>query len=180
MERRWASTAIVALLLGSGVQEAEAAPPAASPPGVAIRQIRMVETRSGDRLWEVEAERAEVFEDRGVTVLHRGADQVRIVIFGRDDQLIALADRVTVDMKTKDLMMEGDVGAQSTQGVQLFSSTLRWDAEESKLRTEDPVLILREGMRIQGRGMVADTVLDRITIRTRISSHIRMPAEVQR
>ena len=102
-----------ALLAGGGMAMAWAAGPneaAAAPPGIALQQVYMVETREGAKLWEVRAYQAEVNEREGVTVLTRGVKPIEIAFYSSQGQVTCLANRATLDLKTKDVRLDGERG----------------------------------------------------------------------
>jgi LPS export ABC transporter protein LptC len=170
--------------LGSGVSGATAgqASPAVSPassqvPDTAIERIRMTETQRGKRLWEVEADRAKLYEDKGKAILIQVVDPVRIVIYNGDETLTSFAEKVVVDLKTKDLELIGSVRSESSQGTKMFTELVKWSAGKRQITTDAPVVIEKEGYQIRGKGMVADTSLERVTVHERIASEITLSKE---
>ncbi|MFQ5881302.1 MAG: LPS export ABC transporter periplasmic protein LptC [Candidatus Methylomirabilales bacterium] len=168
----------MSLFVPSDLMAAEPAiPTPASPaqgPDAAIRGVRMIETRQGERLWEVEADKGEVFEDRGVAILMRGARPVRIVIYNGDEALTSFAEKAIVNLRTKDIQLTGQVQSESSKGTKIFTEVLNWSAGKRQLSTDAPVVVEKEGFQVQGKGMVADTILERMTIRERIASQINL------
>jgi LPS export ABC transporter protein LptC len=156
-------------------QSRPAAPPSsAAEPDTAIERVRMTETQRGKRLWEVEADRAEVFEDQGKAVLIQVVRPVRIVIYNDEETLTSFAKKVVVNLRTKDLQLIGQVRSESSQGTKIFTELVSWSARRRQISTDAPVVIEKEGYQIRGKGMVADTVLERVTIRERIASTITL------
>lgn len=143
-------------------------------PDATIEQVRITETRKGEKLWDVEADKVEVFEDRGIAVFRHVTHPVRIVIYNGEETLTALAERAVVDLKTKDLQLIGDVRSESSQGTKVFTERLNWSTKSQKISTKAAVVIEKEGFRIKGKGMVADAVLEQMTIHERIASQITL------
>ncbi|MFQ5960552.1 MAG: LPS export ABC transporter periplasmic protein LptC [Candidatus Methylomirabilales bacterium] len=161
---------------------AEQTRPAVSPaspqgPDTAIERIRMIETQKGKRVWEVEADRAELFEDQGKAILIQVVDPVRIVIYNGEETLTSFAGKVIVDLKTKDLELIGSVRSESSQGTRIFTEFVSWSAGKRQISTDAPVVIEKEGYQIRGKGMVADTVLDQVTVHERIASEVTLSPE---
>ncbi len=154
--------------------QSPSSPPSAQPPDAAIRGVKMMETRQGERQWEVEADKADVLEDRGVAILSRVVRPVRIVIYNGEETLVSFAEKVIVDLKTKDLQLTGQVRAESSKGTRLFTEVLYWSVAQRQLTTDDPVMVEKEGFQIKGKGMVADTNLERMTFLERIASEVRL------
>lgn len=173
--------ALSVMTFGPGVPgvTAEQTRPAVSPaspqrPDTAIERIRMTETQKGKRVWEVEADRAEVFEDQGKAILIQVVDPVRIVIYNGKETLTSFAGKVIVNLKTKDLELIGSVRSESSQGTRIFTEFVSWSAGKRQISTDAPVVIEKEGYQIRGKGMVADTVLEHVTVRERIASEVTL------
>jgi len=174
------------IFLGSGAPEVPAGQPNSSPeapsgsgPGAAIERFRIGETRKGERLWDVEADRAEISEERGIAVLTRVVQPVQIVIHRGEERLVIFAEKAVVDLKTKDIQLIGRVRCESSQGARLFSESLNWSAANRRITTDAPVVIEKAGLQIQGKGMEADTVLERMIIRERIASQVTLSGKVE-
>ncbi len=166
---RWVfPMACASFLAGGGV-----APSVAAPPEVTLRQIHMVETRGGSTLWELRADRAEVREREGTTVLSRVDRPVEATLYSSQGRLTCTANRVTVDLTTKDVRLEGAVFARSDQGMELRTEGLRWIAATRRLLTDQPVTLTRGGLVSRGRGLEAETDLERVRIFQNITSQVR-------
>ena len=148
------------------------APPTQAQPEMTLRRIHMIETRAGSRLWELKADHAEVHEREGYTVLSRESRPVEVTLYSRQGQLVCTADRATVDLKTKDVRLEGRVSARSDQGTELRTEALRWDAASRRLHTDQAVTMSRGGWVSQGRGLEAETDLDQVRIFQNITSRL--------
>ncbi|MGE5850461.1 MAG: LPS export ABC transporter periplasmic protein LptC, partial [Candidatus Methylomirabilota bacterium] len=128
---RW-TTAIIASMLLAGLvpaalplaSGADPSPPPA-PPEVTLREIHMLETRGGSRLWELWADRAEVREREGFAVLTRVQRPVEVALYSSRGILRGTADRATIDLATKDVRLEGGIVARSEDGAELQTELLR-------------------------------------------------------
>jgi len=174
------------IFLGSGgvkVAAGQARPsteaPSGSGPNAAIERFRIRETRKGERLWDVEADRAEVFEERGIAVLTRVVHPVQITIYWDKGQLVTFSEKAVVDLKTKNLQLSGRVRCESSQGTRIFSESLKWSAGNRRITTDAPVVIEKAGFQIRGKGMEADTVLERMVIRERIASEVTLSGRAE-
>jgi LPS export ABC transporter protein LptC len=130
----------------------------------------MVETREGANLWEVRADQVDVNEREGFTVLTRVTRPIEITFYSRQGQVTCVANRATLDLKSKDVRLEGAVRARSDQGVELRTELLRWNSASRRLETDQPVTIVRGGLVSRGRGMEAETDLERFRIFNNITS----------
>jgi LPS export ABC transporter protein LptC len=145
-------------------------------PDVTLRQIHMIETREGSTLWEIRADRAEVHEREGYTVLSRVVRPVEVLLYSTQGQLTCTANRATLDLKTKDVRLEGGVVGRSDQGTELKTETLKWIAASRRLQTDQAVTVSRGGVLTRGRGMEAETGLERVRILQNITSQIKPAA----
>jgi len=168
----------LALRQERGASGASPSPPAQAAPEVTLRQIHMIETREGAKLWELWADRAEVHERDGTTVLFREHRPVEVTLYSSQGQLTCTSNRVMVDLKTKDVRLEGGVIARSDQGTELRTEELRWLAASRRVQTDRPVTVSRGGLVSRGRGLEAETDLEQVRIFQNITSQLRSPARV--
>jgi LPS export ABC transporter protein LptC len=182
---RWVLLMVVLVFLAAlalrqerGASGAGPSPPAQTAPEGTVRQIHMIETREGAKLWELRADRAEVHESEGYTVLFRERRPVEVTLYSSQGQLTCTANRATVDLQTKDVRMEGGVIARSDQGTELRTEELRWLAASRRVQTDRPVVVSRGGLVSHGRGLEAETDLEQVRIFQNITSQLRSPDSV--
>ena len=132
----------------------------------------MVETRDGSTLWEVRADRVEVSERGGVTVLSRVTRPIEIVFYSSRGRVTCVANRAVLDLKTKDVELSGAVVALSDQGMELKTESLRWIAASRRLHSSQAVTITRGALISQGKGMEAETDLERVRLFQNITSQL--------
>jgi LPS export ABC transporter protein LptC len=132
----------------------------------------MIETREGAKLWEIRADQVEVNEREGFTVLTRVNRPIQIAFYSNQGQATCVADRATLDLTTKDVRLEGGVVARSEQGVELKTEQLRWIAASRRLQTDQAVTITRGNLVSRGRGMEAETDLERVRLFQNITSQV--------
>lgn len=155
------------------VRSAEPNRGGAASPSISLRQVHMIETRDGSKLWEVRADQVEVNEREGFTVLTRVVRPIQIAFYSSQGQATCVADRATLDLTTKDVRLEGGVIARSEQGMELKTEQLRWNAASRRLQTDEAVTITRGGLVSRGRGLEAETDLERVRIFENITSQLR-------
>ena len=146
------------------------------PPDVTLRQTHMIETRGGSKLWELWADRAEVREREGISVLTRVQRQVEVVLYSSQGILRCTATRATIDLTTKDVQMDGGVVGRSEDGAELRTEMLRWVAATRRIQTDQPVTVSRGRWQSRGRGLEAETDLEQVRIFQNITSDLRSPA----
>lgn len=141
-------------------------------PSISLQQVHMIETRDGSKLWEIRADQVEVNERQGFTVLTRVNHPIQIAFYSSQGQATCVADRATLDLATKDVRLEGGVVARSEQGVELKTEQLRWIAASRRLQTDQAVTITRGNLISRGRGMEAETDLERVRLFQNITSQV--------
>jgi LPS export ABC transporter protein LptC len=146
--------------------------PNSTSPEITLQQVHMVETRAGTKLWEVRADRVDVHEREGVTILSRMSRPIEVIFYSTEGRLTCVANRATVDLKTKDMRLEGEVFARSDQGTELRTEALQWLAAPRRVQTDQPVWISRGNLVSQGRGLEAETSLERVRIFRNITSQV--------
>lgn len=112
----------------------------------------------GKVVFRVEAERAEIHESKGYTVLF----DARFIEYAKDGSVATegRADRIRVDTATEDAEIEGNVVFTSAREKASFSTTrLTWNAAERHLAGGDDALVTvrtEDGTELRGAGFEAD------------------------
>ncbi len=141
-------------------------------PEAQIEGVRMVETREGRKIWEVRADRLEMFEEQRVVRIPHAFHPLTMTLYSDEGTLVSMADTARLDLVTKDVVLEGNVRAESDQGARLMTSSLMWSAATQTLRTSDDVLLVKGGFISRGKGMEAETNLERVRFLEAISSQV--------
>lgn len=126
--------------------------PVRQPPQQAEYQIKDVainETLEGSLRWTLNADQAEVYDQRGVTVMRN----VVIQVFSKDGSWRITSDEGTLENTKRDVTLTGNVVIQASDGLEMRTSTLSWLNARRALYTEDPVEIRRDGTTITGEGL---------------------------
>jgi len=168
----------IALRHDRGALGGDPPPPTQTTPEVTLRQVHLIETREGARLWELWADRAEMHEREGYSILFREGHPVKVLLYSDQGQVTCIADRGWVDLKSKDVRLDGRVIARSDQGTELRTEQLRWLAASRRLQTDRPVVVSRGGLVSRGRGLEGETDLEQVRIFQNITSQVQSPASV--
>lgn len=169
-----AASTILSILLGAAGGE----PPSprdrqrGSEPDARITGFHLVETKDGAKLWEVSGDLAEVFEKEGVARVTKISRQVTVTLYSEQGKLVSRSDKATLNMRTKDVRLEGNVTAISEEGSSLQTDVLNWTAQDRRLFTRLPVTLVRGGLVSRGVGMVAETDLERARLLSRVRSQV--------
>ena len=127
-------------------------PPVQQPPQQAeyqIKEIHINETLEGNLRWTLNADQAEVYDQKGVTLMRK----VTVQVFSKDGDWTVTSDEGTLDNNRRDVALNGNVIIRSNDGLEMRTATLGWDNEKRALSTKDPVTISRQGTTITGKGL---------------------------
>lgn len=114
-----------------------------------IKEVHINETLDGNLRWTLNADQAEVYDQKGITVMRK----VVIQVFSRDGDWTVTSDEGTLDNNRRNVTLTGNVVIRSSDGLEMRTATLGWDNEQRALATEDAVEISREGTTITGMGL---------------------------
>jgi len=126
--------------------------PVQQPPQQAEYQIKEVHingTLEGNLRWTLNADQAEVYDQKGITVMRK----VVVQVFSRDGDWTVTSDEGTLDNNRRDVSLKGNVIIRSSDGLEMRTPTLGWNNEQRALATDDDVQISREGTTITGKGL---------------------------
>ncbi|MBN1242856.1 MAG: LPS export ABC transporter periplasmic protein LptC [Spirochaetales bacterium] len=127
-------------------------------PELLLSGVRHRSISDGMVVFRVEAERAEIHESRGYTVLF----DARFVEYAEDGSVATegRADRIRIDTATEDAEIEGNVVFTSAREKASFATArLAWNAAERKLSGGDDALVTvrtEDGTELRGAGFEAD------------------------
>src|SRR5574342_955904 len=114
-----------------------------------IKEIHINETLDGNLRWTLDADQAEVYDQKSMTVMRK----VKVQVFSRDGDWTVTSDEGTLDNNRRDVALVGNVVIRSSDGLEMRTPTLNWNNEGRALSTDDPVQISQEGTTITGRGL---------------------------
>lgn len=139
-------------------------------PLVRIEGINFTEwNEKGEKIWIVWAESGEEFKQKMIF------NKVKVILLEENVPASEVeAGRVSVDLRTSNLIMEGGIKIFShLDGAELSTSTLEWKASEKKLLTEDKITFKRGDLITEGKGLVADTNLSQVIIKSEIITRLK-------
>jgi LPS export ABC transporter protein LptC len=114
-----------------------------------IKEVHINETLDGNLRWSLNADQAEVYEKKGITVMRN----VVIQLFSRDGDWTVTSDEGTLNNAPRDVALTGNVVIRASDGLEMRTDNLAWHNERRALHTDDAVEIRREGTTITGRGL---------------------------
>ena len=148
-------------------EPAGAPTPVQQPPQQAeyqIKEVHINETLEGNLRWTLNADQAEVYDQKGITVMRK----VVVQVFSKDGDWTVTSDEGTLDNNRRDVSLKGNVVIRSSDGLEMRTNTLRWNNEQRALATDDDVQISREGTTITGKGLTVQMKEESAEIRRNV------------
>jgi LPS export ABC transporter protein LptC len=180
-----ASLCLVLLVLGGlvvhGYRRGSGLPPEApqatarSGPqaSLTLNGVHVTETSGDATRWELRAVRGEYFESRQLTVL----SDVEVTFFTRDGRTLTLrGDSGELFTDTKDISVEGNVVATSSDGYRVTTAALDYTNGDRTVRGAGPVALVGQAVEVLGKGVAIDVEDQRVSIPNGVASVLR-PAE---
>ena len=132
-------------------------------PSQEMEEFTMTHTRKGKRVWELRSPKARLKLTGGAEI---NKPEIRFFQNG-NHTTTANADLAIVEDQTNDVHLEGNVVIVALkEKTKLTTDRLNYSTKDEMFRTEESVLIERPDARIRGVGLVADSALTDITIRS--------------
>ncbi len=129
-----------------------------------IKEVHINETLEGNLRWTLNADQAEVYDEKGVTVMRK----VVVQLFSKDGDWAVTSDEGTLDNNRRDVSLKGNVVIRSSDGLEMRTPTLGWNNEQRALATDDDVQISREGTTITGKGLTVHMKDERAAVRRNV------------
>src|SRR5262245_42315856 len=98
-----------------------------------IKEVHINETLDGNLRWTLNADQAEVYDQKGLTVMRK----VVIQLFSRDGDWTVTSDEGTLENAQRNVTLTGHVVIRSSDGLEMRTDTLAWDNEQRALATDD-------------------------------------------
>lgn len=136
--------------------------PAAERPEQVTRDLRVVETTRGRRVWVLEAVEAVEEPESNVTRL----EDITLYFYDRDGELESTltAREGEADRDSRHLVSRGNVVVRTSEGYLLETEVLEWDNGRKKILSDEPVRITQGRNVYTGIGLVSDPGLESFEI----------------
>ena len=129
-----------------------------------IKEVHLQEEASGNVRWKLDADEAEVFERDGRTRLRR----VTVTIEEPGRTWSVTGDEGDLLEGNKDVMLRKNVVLISSDGIRLETDSLRWQAKEKRVWTDDPVILYRQSVIVRGQGLESRLADERTAVKGRV------------
>ena len=170
---------VLGALVGRGYRRAGTLPEASGPeaaPGpqasLVLGGFHVTETAGDQTRWDLKAARGEYFEDRQRTLLR----DVELTFYTRDGRTLTLrGDRGELQTDTKDVSLDGNVVATSSDGYRVSTAALRYTNGDRTVRGNGPVALKSQQAEVSGVGVAIDVEAQTVAIPNRVRSVLRRP-----
>ena len=153
--------------------------PKSTQPKAAPGQLPEADLRiEGGHFLEMEGERVIWKLDAAVAQLFEKKDRARLkeikALFVREngEKVTLRAREGQLQLSSRNLTVKGDVLVEDADGTRLQTQSLQWLDKEQRVVSDDWVRIVRDGMRVIGKGMQADVKLNNLLLRERVSTYL--------
>lgn len=132
----------------------------------AIENFTLTRTSQGEKEWELEADRAEIYKKEEKTIVQ--VLKIKFYDQGKITSILTAREGV-LDSQSGDMEVRGDVVVTSEEeGTTLKTESLRWDANRKKIVTDDLVRQERANTITTGQGLESDPDLEKVIIKKNV------------
>jgi len=132
-----------------------------------LDRVHYTETRDGEKEWELEAISAQYFKEES-TILF---DKVKVTFFGKEGQAYTLVgEKGKFNPQTKAMELFDGIQLESSDGYQMRTRSLKYEAGKRELRTADAVEIEGPQLRVEGTGLIADLDGQRLQVLRQVTT----------
>ena len=132
-----------------------------------LDRVHYTETRDGVKEWELEATSAQYFKEESTILL----DKVKASFFGKGGQAYTLVgEKARYNPQTKAMELFDGIQLKSSDGYQMRTRSLKYEAEKKELRTADAVEIIGPQLRVEGTGLIVDVDGQRLQVLRQVTT----------
>lgn len=129
-----------------------------------IDHFTFTQSRSGVVQWQVQAQRARLFETDNRAVL----ENVRVTLYGPHGRELQLeGDEGTIDTAKKNFVLTkrtGTIAVRLENGYTILTNHLAWTDARREVTTDDAVTITGNGLAVTGRGLIGKLDIEEFQI----------------
>ena len=129
---------------------------------VKIEKGTVVGMKSGEKEWEIEADKISLAKDRKRTVF----EKIKKAVIFKDNKphLNIQLDICIADMGSKSMELVGDVVIETREGDILKGDRFYWDSEEESLASLEPVELIVKENNITADWLISDIELNKLEL----------------
>ena len=137
-----------------------------------LDRVHYTETREGVKEWELEAISAQYFKEENTVFF----DKVKATFFGKNgEKYILVGEKGKFNTQTKAIEVFNGVKLDSSDGYQLCTQSLKYQAEKRELCTSDAVEITGPQLRVEGIGLIVELDRQQMRVLRRVTTTLSQP-----
>jgi LPS export ABC transporter protein LptC len=135
-----------------------------------LDRVRYTETREGVKEWELEAICAQYFKEESTVFF----DKVKATFFGKDgERYVLVGEKGKFNTQTKAIEVFNGVTLSSSDGYQMRTRSLKYQAEKRELSTSDAVEITGPQLRVEGIGLIVELDRQQMKVLRQVTTTLR-------
>ena len=120
---------------------------------VSIEDFHLIEEKEGKKQWELNADKAEVLDSKGITRLRN----IEMNFFQKNgDELFVSADKGIIQNSSNNIELIGNIKVSNLDGYRLTTEKLNWTSDKKTIQTDDEIEINGKDLDITGKRMTVD------------------------
>lgn len=136
-----------------------------NPGQVGLKEINLVQTREGVKLWELKAEAVEYREAEHLVAFKK----VTLTYYPKGGQAITLVgNRGNLDTRSKNISIEGEVVVSHPEGYELKVPYLYYRDDLKEISTEGEISFRGPSLSLEGLGMTMNLDSQKLWIRKNV------------
>jgi LPS export ABC transporter protein LptC len=137
---------------------------------ISLKTVRYAENRDGVKKWELEAQQADV--EQKSNLIHLTAPRFVVFLEPPAGTVTLTAGRADYDIKTRDVTLNDEVTGVGTNGMNVRTEHLFYDAGRSLLHTDGHITLVHRTMQVEGDGMELNTALGTVRLKRNVSARL--------
>jgi LPS export ABC transporter protein LptC len=135
-----------------------------------LDRVRYTETREGIKEWELEATCAQYFKEESTVFF----DNVKATFFGKNGETYVLVgEKGKFNPQTKAIEVFNGITLSSSDGYQMRTRSLKYQAEKRELSTSDAVEITGPQLRVEGIGLIVELDRQQMKVLHQVTTTLR-------
>ena len=120
---------------------------------VSIENFHLIEEKEGKKQWELNADKAEVINSKGITRL----SNIELNFFQKSgNKLLVFADKGIIQNNNNNIELTGNIEVSNSDGYKLKTDNLNWISDKKTIQTDDLIEISGKDLSISGKRMTVN------------------------
>ena len=120
---------------------------------VSIENFHLIEEKEGKKQWELNADKAEVINSKGITRLRN----IELNFFQKSgNKLLVFADKGIIQNNNNNIELTGNIEVSNSDGYKLKTDNLNWISDKKTIQTDDLIEISGKDLSISGKRMTVN------------------------